>query len=106
MVDCVVIVEKRHHVAERLKTCHRFEVYFRVPRGNQRWRFRFGNGAPKGSRGSDSSADDQDVIAIVGDGFGERGIAVHVWMIGVGFILLFMTPFFIAMQMEKEEADD
>jgi hypothetical protein len=29
-----------------------------------------------------------------------------VWMIGVGFILLFMTPFFIAMQMEKEEADD
>jgi hypothetical protein len=30
MVDCVVIVEGRHHVAERLETCHEFEVYFRV----------------------------------------------------------------------------
>jgi hypothetical protein len=29
-----------------------------------------------------------------------------VWMMGVGFILLFMTPFFIAMKMGKEEADD
>jgi hypothetical protein len=28
MVDCVVMVERRHHVLERLKTCHEFEVYF------------------------------------------------------------------------------
>jgi hypothetical protein len=33
MVDCVVMVERRHHVAEGLKTCHKFEVYFRVRRG-------------------------------------------------------------------------
>jgi hypothetical protein len=30
MVDCVAIVERRHHVAKRLKTCHEFEVYFCV----------------------------------------------------------------------------
>ena len=30
MVVCVVVVESRHHVAQRLKTCHEFEVYFRV----------------------------------------------------------------------------
>jgi hypothetical protein len=36
----------------------------------------------------------------------ERLIAVHVWMIGVGFIVLFMTPCFIAMQMGNEDADD
>jgi hypothetical protein len=60
----------------------------------------------KDLRDSDSSADDQDVLAIVGDGFGERVIAVHVWMMGVGFIVVFMTPCFIAMQMGQEEADD
>jgi hypothetical protein len=65
-----------------------------------------GNGGPKDLRDSDSSADDQDVLAIVGDGFGERVIAVHVWMMGVGFIVVFMTPCFIAMQMGQEEADD
>jgi len=36
----------------------------------------------------------------------ERTIAVHVWMIGIGFIALFMTPFFIAMRMGDEGADD
>ena len=36
----------------------------------------------------------------------ERMIAVHVWMMGVGFIVLFMTPFFVAVQMGKEDADD
>jgi hypothetical protein len=37
MVNCVVVVEKRHHVSWRLKTCHELEVYFRAgvekPRG-------------------------------------------------------------------------
>jgi hypothetical protein len=28
------------------------------------------------------------------------------WMMGVGFIVLFMTPCFIAMGMGKEDADD
>ena len=48
------------------------------------------------------------VLAIVGDGLKieERLIAVHVWMIGVGFIVLFITPCFIAMQMGNEDADD
>ena len=33
-------------------------------------------------------------------------IAVHVWMMGVGFIVLFMTPFFIAMQTGNEPSDE
>ncbi len=33
-------------------------------------------------------------------------IAVHVWMIGVGFIVLFMTPFFIAVHTGDEDADE
>jgi hypothetical protein len=33
-------------------------------------------------------------------------IAVHVWMMGVGFIVLFMTPFFIAAQTGNEDAED
>jgi len=36
----------------------------------------------------------------------ERTIAVHVWMVGVGFIVLFMTPFFIAVHAGNEDADD
>jgi hypothetical protein len=36
----------------------------------------------------------------------EGTIAVQVWMMGVGFIVLFMTPFFIAMQTGKEDAED
>ena len=36
----------------------------------------------------------------------ERMITVHVWVIGVGFIVLLMTPCFIAMQMGNEDADD
>jgi hypothetical protein len=53
-------------------------------------------------------ADPRAVLVIVGDSskIEERVIAVHVWMMGVGFIVLFMTPCFIAMQMEKEDADD
>jgi hypothetical protein len=33
-------------------------------------------------------------------------IVVHVWMIGVGFIVLFMTPFFMAVQAGDEDAED
>jgi hypothetical protein len=36
----------------------------------------------------------------------ERTIAVHVWMMGVGFIALFMTPFFIAMQTGSENGEE
>jgi len=36
----------------------------------------------------------------------ERTIAVHVWMVGVGFIVLLMTPFFIAMHSGNEDVDD
>jgi hypothetical protein len=52
--------------------------------------------------------DRRAVLAIVGDSskIEERMIAVHVWMMGVGFIVLFMTPCFIAMGMGKEDADD
>ena len=79
MVDCVAIVERRHHVATRLKTCHKFEVYFRVRCGK----------ATKATPYIE-----------------ERTIAVHVWMMGVGFIVLFMTPFFVAMQTGSEDAED
>ena len=51
MVDCVVIVERRHHVAERLKTCQEFEVYFRVRCGKgSEGDSGFGNGALKDSQ--------------------------------------------------------
>jgi len=33
-------------------------------------------------------------------------IAVHVWMIGVGFIVLFMTPIFIAVHAGNDDPDD
>jgi hypothetical protein len=33
MVDCVVVVERRHHVVWRLKICQKFELYFRVHGG-------------------------------------------------------------------------
>jgi hypothetical protein len=33
-------------------------------------------------------------------------IAVHVWMMGVGFIVLFMTPFFIAVHRGDGDGDD
>jgi hypothetical protein len=36
----------------------------------------------------------------------EGTTAVHVWMMGVGFIALFMAPFFIAMQIGDEGGDD
>jgi hypothetical protein len=36
----------------------------------------------------------------------ERMIVVHVWMVGVGFIVLFMTPFFIAVHNGDEDADE
>jgi hypothetical protein len=36
----------------------------------------------------------------------ERMIAVHVWMIGVGFIVLFMTPFFIAVHAGGDDSDE
>jgi hypothetical protein len=36
----------------------------------------------------------------------ERMIAVHVWMMGVGFIVLFMTPFFIAVQTGNDQSDE
>ena len=46
------------------------------------------------------------VLAIVGDGIEERVIVVHVWMMGVGFIVLFMTPFFIAVHTGNEDSED
>jgi hypothetical protein len=33
-------------------------------------------------------------------------IAVHVWMMGVGFIALFMTPLFIAVHTGNEDSDE
>ena len=36
----------------------------------------------------------------------ERVIAVRVWMLGVGFIVLFMTPFFVAVHTGNEDADE
>jgi hypothetical protein len=73
----------------------------------KRWRFRFWEWCTKGLTVAPIlSADDQDVVVIVGDGFEESVTAVHVWMMGVGFIVVFMTPCFIAMHMGKEDTDD
>jgi hypothetical protein len=33
-------------------------------------------------------------------------VTVHVWMMGVGFIALFMTPLFIAVHSGDEDVDD
>jgi hypothetical protein len=30
VVDCAFIVDRRQHVARRLKTCHDFEFYFQI----------------------------------------------------------------------------
>ena len=109
MVDCVVIVERRHHVATRLKTCHEFEVYFRVRCGKAAKAILvLGTVHQRTQGGPILCTDPRAVLVIVGDSskIEERRIAVHVWMMGVGFIVLFMTPCFIAMQMEKEDADD
>jgi hypothetical protein len=108
MVDCVVIVERRHHVVWRLKTCHEFEVYFLVRCGKQWGRARFGKGTPKDSTESNSWRRLRVVLVIVGDSlvFEERRIAVHVWMVGVGFIALFMTPLFIAVHTGNEDSDE
>jgi hypothetical protein len=51
-------------------------------------------------------SDPRAVLGIVGDGFEEKVIVVHVWMMGVGFIVLFMTPFFIAVHTGKEDGED
>jgi hypothetical protein len=53
-------------------------------------------------------ADPRVVPDIVGDSLKveERMIYVHVWMMGVGFIVLFMTPFFIAVHTGNEPSDE
>jgi len=33
VVECVVIVDRRHHVMRGLKTCHEFQLYFEVKCG-------------------------------------------------------------------------
>jgi hypothetical protein len=109
MVDCVVIVERGHHVSDGLKTCHEFEVYFRVGCGKAAMAIPFLGTVHQGTQGSPIlCAGPRVVLAIVGDSskIEERTIAVHVWMMGVGFIVVFMTPCFIAMQMGNEDADD
>jgi hypothetical protein len=37
---------------------------------------------------------------------GEGIVAMHEWMIGVGFIAILMTPCFIAMRPGAEDVDD
>jgi hypothetical protein len=51
MVDCGAIVERRHHVAERLKTCHEFEVYFWVGCGKAAMAIPFWERCTKGPKG-------------------------------------------------------
>jgi hypothetical protein len=109
MVDCVVIVERRHHVATRLKTCHEFEVYFRVRCGKAAEAIpSLGMVHQRTQRESILCADPGAVLAIVKmvSTIEERTIAVHVWMVGVGFIVLLMAPFFIAMHSGNEDVDD
>jgi hypothetical protein len=36
VVECVTMVDLRHHVVWSLKTCHYFEIYFRVGCGKAR----------------------------------------------------------------------
>jgi hypothetical protein len=52
MVDCVVVVERRHHVAPRLKTRHEFGVYFRVRRGKAAEAIPFWEWCTKGPKGA------------------------------------------------------
>jgi hypothetical protein len=55
VVNCVSPVEGSNRIVWRLKTRHEFEVYFsRLMWKSRRRRFRFGNGALKDSRVSDS----------------------------------------------------
>jgi hypothetical protein len=46
VVDCVVFVEGRHHVAWRLKTCHFLRFIFTSDVEEDSERCHFGKGAP------------------------------------------------------------
>jgi hypothetical protein len=66
MVDCVVMVERRHHVLERLKTCHEFEVYFCIGVENSGGDSISGTMHQPNSTGPIVCADRRAVLAIVG----------------------------------------
>ena len=72
VVNCVVIVDVRHHVAWSLKTCHEFEIYFHAGCGKARGQGRFGNDARKYRTFLDSVLAFGGVVAIVGDRFDEE----------------------------------
>jgi len=69
VVECVFIVDRRHQVAWSLKTCHGFEIYFRVRCGNGEGDPILGTDTPKVGSGLDSLRRFPDCLVIVGDGF-------------------------------------
>jgi hypothetical protein len=50
VVNRVINVDRRHHVAWGLKTCHSFEIYFHVGCGKESGKGHFGNSPPKDRR--------------------------------------------------------
>jgi hypothetical protein len=108
VVNRVISVGRRHHVAWRLKTCHSFEIYFHVGCGKESGRATLGIVRRRIERGFAFDADLRFAADKVGDGFARqrKDVAMHEWMIGVGFIAILMTPCFIAMRHGAEDADD
>src|SRR5258708_778406 len=75
MVNCVLPVERRHHVALRIRTCHEVEVYFRVGCGKATKAVPFLEMVHQRTEGPPILRPDLcAVLAIVGDGFEERMI--------------------------------
>ena len=110
VVECVAIVVGRQSFVWWLKTCQLFEIYFWILRGRHEEECRFGNGAPRYqttlhslTRVVDGSRYSQRQSGTV---WGRGDAAVHEWMIGVGFVVLLMTPCFLAMRAGMEDSDD
>jgi hypothetical protein len=87
----------------KAKTCHFFEIYFRVRCGKELWNGPLWEQFTKVPRGvSLFRADLGFVVATLG----REDFAMHEWMMGVGFIAILMTPCLIAMRPGADDADD
>jgi hypothetical protein len=108
VVNRVINVDRRHHVAWRLKTCHSFEIYFHVGCGKESGNH-FGNIPPKDRESFRFlTLISGFVVDRVGDGFARQreDVVMPEWMMGVGFIAILMTPCLIAMRPGADDAED
>jgi hypothetical protein len=107
VVNCVVNVDRKRHVAWSLKTCHflRFIFMFDVEKSS---RTILGTVHQSTERVSFFCAGPGFDVVIVGDGFDRerKDVVMHEWMMGVGFIAILMTPCLIAMRPGADDERD